>query len=80
MQLRPSSDNKTVFNLALNETISRTTITSATTLFVVLILFLFGGAVLKGFSFTLLIGILIGTYSSLFIATPVVLDFEKKKK
>jgi SecD/SecF fusion protein len=80
MQLRPSSENSTVFNLALNETISRTTITSATTLFVVLILFLFGGAVLKGFSFTLLVGILIGTYSSLFIATPVVLDFDKKDK
>lgn len=80
MAIRPSSDNTMVFNLALNETISRTTITSATTLFVVLILFLFGGEVLKGFSFTLLVGILIGTYSSLFIATPVVLDFEKRKK
>ncbi len=80
MNLRPSSDNASVFNMALNETISRTTITSATTLFVVLILFLFGGAVLKGFSFTLLVGILIGTYSSLFIATPIVLDFAKKKK
>jgi len=79
MQVRPSSDSSSVFNLALNETISRTTITSATTLIVVLILFLFGGEVLKGFSFTLLIGILIGTYSSLFIATPLVIDFEKKK-
>ena len=80
MVLRPSSDNISVFNLALNETISRTTITSATTLFVVLILFLFGGVVLKGFSFTLLIGILIGTYSSLFIASPIVADFESRKK
>lgn len=80
MVLRPSSDNVSVFNLALNETISRTTITSATTLFVVLILFLFGGVVLKGFSFTLLIGILIGTYSSLFIASPIVADFESRKK
>lgn len=80
MHIRPSSDNISVFNLALNETISRTTVTSATTLFVVLILFLFGGVVLKGFSFTLLVGIIIGTYSSLFIASSVVADLENRKK
>ncbi len=70
-----TNDVKKNFNLAINDTVSRTLITSLTTLLVVLILFLFGGAVLKGFSFALLVGIIIGTYSSIFIATPVVIDF-----
>lgn len=76
--IKAGSEMKQVFNESLNNTISRTMITSVTTLIVVIILFLFGGAVLKGFSFALIIGILIGTYSSLFIATPVVVDFQKK--
>ena len=67
------------FNEAINNTMSRTLITSFTTLVVVLILFIFGGAVLKGFSFALLIGILVGTYSSVFIATPVVVDLSHRK-
>ena len=67
------------FNEAINLTMSRTLITSFTTLIVVLILFIFGGAVLKGFSFALLIGILVGTYSSVFIATPVVVDLSHRK-
>ncbi len=79
-----TNDLKKNFNMAINDTVSRTLITSLTTLLVVLVLFLFGGAVLKGFSFALLVGILIGTYSSIFIATPVVVDFydigEKKKQ
>jgi SecD/SecF fusion protein len=54
--------------------------TSITTLVVILILFIFGGEVLRGFSFALLVGILVGTYSSIFIATPVVLDLAKRKK
>lgn len=61
-------------NESLNSTLNRTLITSVTTLLVVLILFLFGGEVLRGFSFALLIGIMFGTYSSLFIATPIVYD------
>jgi SecD/SecF fusion protein len=67
-------DKKDVFNLAVNNTISRTIITSLTTLFVVLILFLFGGGSIRGFAFALLVGILVGTYSSVFIATPIVYD------
>ena len=63
-----------LFNSAINETMSRTIITSLTTLVVVLILFIFGGEDLKNFSFTLLIGILFGTYSSIFIAVPVSID------
>ena len=63
-----------VINMAINSTVSRTVITSLTTLFVVLILFLFGGTSIKGFSFALLVGILVGTYSSIFIATPIMHD------
>jgi SecD/SecF fusion protein len=54
-------------------------ITSGTTLIVVIILLLFGGEVLRGFSFALFIGIVIGTYSSIFIATPIVLDLDVEK-
>ena len=68
---------KTV-NRSLNETLNRTVITSLTTLMVVIILFIFGGAVLKPFSITLMIGIIIGTYSSIFVASPVMLYFEEK--
>ncbi len=61
-------------NNSVNSTLSRTLITSVTTLVVVLVLFLFGGEVLRGFSFALLIGLLAGTYSSIFVATPIVAD------
>lgn len=64
------------FNDALNITLSRTLITSGTTLFVVIILLFFGGEVLRGFSFALFVGILVGTYSSIFIAAPIVIDFD----
>jgi SecD/SecF fusion protein len=67
------------FNASISSTLSRTVITSVTTLLVVLILFIFGGEVLRGFSFALLIGVLVGTYSSIFIATPVVLDVAGKR-
>jgi SecD/SecF fusion protein len=77
--LHTSNDRSRVFNEAINSTLNRTVITSLTTLVVVLVLFIFGGAVLRGFSFALLIGVLIGTYSSIFIAAPVVIDFDTKK-
>lgn len=80
MDIKAGGEMKAVFNESLNSTINRTMITSVTTLIVVVVLFLFGGAVLKGFSFALIIGILIGTYSSLFIATPIVIDFNKEKE
>ncbi|UII28720.1 protein translocase subunit SecDF [Fulvivirga maritima] len=67
-----------VFNTAINSTMNRTVMTSFTTLIVVLILFIFGGEVLRGFSFSLLVGIIVGTYSSIFIASPVVADLDKK--
>jgi len=69
-----------VFNDAINSTLSRTLITSGTTLVVVIVLLFFGGEVLRGFSFALFIGIVIGTYSSIFIATPIVLDLDKEKE
>lgn len=67
-------------NRSLNDTLSRTVITSLTTLFVVLVLFIFGGEVLKGLSFALIIGVVLGTYSSLFVASPLVLELDKRAK
>ena len=67
-----------IINKSLNETLNRTIITSITTLIVVIILFVFGGVVLQPFAITLIIGILIGTYSSIFIASPIMLYFEEK--
>ena len=71
---------KEVFNLAINSTFSRTIITSLTTLFMVLILFIFGGGTIKGFAFALLVGIIVGTYSSVFVASPVVYDLSDEMK
>ena len=67
-----------IVNRSINETLNRTFVTSITTLAVVLVLFFYGGVVLKPFAFTLIIGIIIGTYSSIFIASPVMLFFEEK--
>ena len=69
-----------VLNLAINSTFSRTVITSLTTLFVVTILLIFGGGSIKGFAFAIMIGILVGTYSSIFVATPLVRDLTKDLK
>jgi len=62
-----------VINLSLNDTLSRTLLTSVTTLIALLILFFFGGEVIKGFSFGMIWGVLVGTYSSIFIATPLLI-------
>jgi SecD/SecF fusion protein len=78
---RRSTENVgAVINQAINKTLSRTLLTSSTTLFVVLILFIFGGEALKSFSFALLIGIAVGTYSSVFIAAPIVTDVLNRQK
>jgi SecD/SecF fusion protein len=71
-------DNTSTINYALNSTLSRTINTSMITFFVLLAIFIFGGETIRGFSFALLIGIVIGTYSSLCIATPIVVDFDRK--
>lgn len=67
-----------VVNRSVNTTLSRTIVTSSTTLLVVLTLFIFGGEVLRGFAFALIIGIIIGTYSSVFVATPVVVELHSR--
>lgn len=74
-----AQDQKKVINDALNATLSRTINTSLTIFFVLLAIFIFGGEVIRGFTFALLIGIVIGTYSSICIATPIVVDFAKKE-
>jgi len=63
---------KDTFNDSINQTLSRTVLTSGTTLFVVLAIYLFGGEIINDFAFALLVGILVGTYSSIFVAAPVV--------
>jgi len=73
-----TDDPQEVINTAINNTLSRTIITALTVLFVLLVLFIFGGDVIRGFSFALLIGVCFGTYSSICIATPVIVDFGKK--
>lgn len=67
-------------NYALNSTLSRTINTSLTIFFVLLVIFIFGGEVIRGFIFALLIGRVIGTYSSLCISTPIVIDLDRKTK
>ena len=67
-----------VVNISLNETLNRTVITSLTTMVVVVILFIWGGKVINLFAFALIVGIFIGTYSSLFVASPVMVYFEKR--
>ena len=76
--IKAGSEIIPVVNESINKTISRTIITSMTTFIVVLVLFLFGGPSLSGFSFALLVGIIVGTYSSIFVATPVFVDLFKK--
>lgn len=81
--LHHTGDTEKVINSAVNSTFSRTIITAVTTILVVFVLFLFGGEVIKGFTFALLIGLFVGTYSSIFIGSAVVLDtarFVEKKK
>jgi SecD/SecF fusion protein len=70
---------KDVVNASINTTLSRTVNTSLTMIMVLLIMFIFGGESIRGFIFAMLIGIVVGTYSSLFIATPILVDTIKKK-
>jgi SecD/SecF fusion protein len=75
--LYPKRDIETNINLAINSTLGRTINTSGTTIFSLIVMFIFGGEVLRGFIFALLVGITIGTYSSVFNATPVAYDLIK---
>ena len=78
-KLYPKREKDEVVDAALNSTVSRTVNTSLTTFVVLLVIFLFGGEVIRGFVFALMVGVLVGTYSSLFIATPVAFNFLNKK-
>lgn len=73
------SPNATIINRAINETLSRTIMTSVTVFLTILILFIFGGEVTRGFAFAMLIGVATGTYSSIFVAAPFLVDFGKGK-
>jgi SecD/SecF fusion protein len=70
---------ETIINRAINDTLSRTIMTSLTVFITILILFLLGGDVTKGFAFAMLIGVLTGTYSSIFVAAPMLVDLGKKR-
>ena len=69
----------TIINSAINDTLSRTIMTSVTVFLTLLVLFIFGGEVTRGFSFAMLIGVITGTYSSIFVAAPILVDFAKDK-
>ncbi len=69
-----------IVNRSINETLSRTILTSGTTLLVVIALFIFGGGVIHNFAFALLVGILVGTYSSIFVASPILIFWENRRK
>lgn len=76
-QRRESSEN--IFNTGINKTLSRTVLTSVTTLFVLFALLFYGGAVIHDFAWVLAIGVLVGTYSSIFVAAPLVIVWQKRQ-
>ncbi|HQR92341.1 MAG: protein translocase subunit SecDF [Bacteroidetes bacterium 24-39-8] len=78
-KIMKGESNATIINRAINETLSRTIMTSLTVFLTILILFIFGGEVTRGFAFAMLIGVITGTYSSIFVAAPVLVDFAKNK-
>jgi SecD/SecF fusion protein len=78
-KLMKGSSNSSIINKAINDTLSRTIMTSLTVFLTILILFIFGGEVTRGFAFAMLIGVVTGTYSSIFVAAPILVDFAKDK-
>jgi SecD/SecF fusion protein len=76
----PKEHKHSVINRAINDTLSRTVMTSLTVFLAVLILFIFGGEVTRGFAFAMLIGVITGTYSSIFVAAPILVDMDKSEK
>lgn len=76
MKLHPTLDQKTLVNKAINETLSRTIMTTLTVFLTILILFIFGGEVTRGFAFAMLIGVITGIYSTVFVAAPVLVDLK----
>ncbi|MFO0687339.1 MAG: protein translocase subunit SecF [Myxococcota bacterium] len=78
LELHPTAELESVLNLSVNQTMSRTVLTSGTTMVAVIALLAFGGEVIFPFSFTMAIGIVVGTYSSIFIAAPMLLFLERR--
>ena len=78
LKLLRREKNEVIINKSINEVLSRTIITSLTTLFVIVIIFIFGGEVIHNFAFALLIGIITGTYSSIYVASPIVAAWKEK--
>ncbi|MES2649945.1 MAG: protein translocase subunit SecDF [Bacteroidota bacterium] len=78
-RIMKGSDKGTVINKSINDTLSRTIMTSLTVFITILILFIVGGEVTKGFAFAMLIGVITGTYSSIFVAAPILVDFAKDR-
>jgi preprotein translocase subunit SecF len=79
MHNRKRENYEVLVNTSVNETLSRTVVTSVTTLLVVLALVIFGGEVIKDFAVTLLVGVLVGTYSSVFVASPVLVEWQIRR-
>jgi preprotein translocase subunit SecF len=69
-----------IINRSVNETLSRTILTSGTTLVVVAALFFFGGGIIHDFAFALIVGIFVGTFSSIYVASPILLAWQRSKK
>ncbi|MDB9775428.1 protein translocase subunit SecDF [Vicingaceae bacterium] len=80
LNLHKKSPMNETINNALNSTLSRTINTSLSTIFVLLMIFIFGGEVIRGFAFALLVGVIVGTYSSLCVATPIVVDLANRSE
>ncbi|MGB8317811.1 MAG: protein translocase subunit SecF [Ignavibacteriaceae bacterium] len=80
MKIHKTTPLKDVMNMGINKTMSRTVLTGGTTLLTVFVLLLFGGEVLRAFAFTLFFGIIIGTYSSIFVASALVLEYANRTK
>ena len=76
----PKTDYRTLCNRAINQTLSRTVLTSLTTLIAVLVLFIFGGGAINDFALAMLIGVIAGTYSTIFIAAPIMLAWYKGRR
>ena len=79
VHLMKGADKGTIINRSINETLSRTIMTSLTVFLTLLILFIFGGEVTRGFSFAMLIGVITGTYSTIYVAAPVLVDLARNK-
>jgi len=79
IHLYPKQDRREVINHSLNSTLTRTIMTSSTTALVLLIMFLFGGETLRSFTFAMLLGVIVGTLTTIYVATPLAYTMQKRK-